>query len=254
MTDLPAVLVTGGATRIGHAIATGLAAKGHPVAIHANRSLDAATELADLLNADGAKAAAVSADLMDLGATETLLPTASDTLGTPIKVLINNASLFEKDAVEDFSQSALDMHMRIHVGAPSQLIKKLAELHNSEEEALVVNMIDQRVRRLTPHFFSYTLSKSAQWTMTQTSALALAPRIRVNAIGPGPTLKNIRQSDDDFAKQVSAIPLQRGPELGEFAETISYLWHAKSVTGQLICLDGGQHLAWETPDVVGINE
>ena len=254
MTDLPAVLVTGGAARIGRSIVTDLAAQGHPVGIHANNSLDAADDLADLLRADGADARAVSADLMDVDATGTLLARAQDALGKPISILINNASIFEKDAIDGFSQHDLDKHMRIHVGAPAQLTSKLAEQLPSGDEALIVNMIDQRVRRLTPHFFTYTLSKSAQWTMTQTSALALAPNIRVNAIGPGPTLKNGRQSDEDFAKQVNTVPLQRGPSLGEFADTITYLWNATSITGQLICLDGGQHLAWETPDVSGINE
>ncbi|MEO1749139.1 MAG: SDR family oxidoreductase [Pseudomonadota bacterium] len=254
MTNLPAVLVTGGATRIGQSIATGLAAKGHPIAIHANRSIDKANELSDLLKADGGRACAVSADLMDVIATGGIFPAAEEALGEPVRILVNNASVFEKDDLSGFSQTLMDTHMRIHVGAPAQLMAEMSKRLSAGKEGLVVNLIDQRVRRLTPHFFSYTLSKGAQWTMTQTSAMALAPRIRVNAIGPGPTLKNLRQSDADFAKQVGAVPLKRGPLLDEFAETIAYFWQTKSITGQLVCLDGGQHLAWETPDVVGINE
>ncbi|MEO1701697.1 MAG: SDR family oxidoreductase [Pseudomonadota bacterium] len=254
MTVLPAVLVTGGATRIGRSIVTNLAAKGYPVAIHANRSIEEADTLADLLRADGARANSVAANLMDEDETGQLIMRAREAIGEPIGVLINNASVFEKDAVEDFSQRDLDKHMRIHVGAPAQLTALLAHHLPADARGMIVNMIDQRVKRLTPHFFTYTLSKSAQWTMTQTAALALAPRIRVNAVGPGPTLKNARQSDADFDKQVRAVPLQRGPAMDEFADTIDYLWNAKSVTGQLICLDGGQHLAWETPDVLGINE
>ncbi|MEN0000613.1 MAG: SDR family oxidoreductase [Pseudomonadota bacterium] len=254
MTDFPAVLVTGGAKRIGRAIATDLAMRGYPVAIHANGSLDAAEELADLLRVDGARAAAVGADLMDDAATGGLIANAADALSQPIALLVNNASIFENDTATGFSQRQFNLHMRVHVAAPAQLAGQMVMRLPADREGLVVNMIDQRVHALTPHFFTYTLSKSAQWTMTKTMALDFAPRVRVNAIGPGPTLKNVRQSDADFQKQTDAVPLKRGPSLDEFAATIDYLWQAKSVTGQMIALDGGQHLAWETPDVVGINE
>ncbi|MEM1376032.1 MAG: SDR family oxidoreductase [Pseudomonadota bacterium] len=250
MTDLPAVLVTGGAKRIGRAISTDLAARGFPVAIHANTSIDEAEELADQLKLDGCKAAAVDADLLDVDATSSLVAKASDACGAPIRLLINNASIFDNDDVRDFTQAQFDRHMRVHVAAPAQLVQSMVRALPADEDAMVVNIIDQRVRRLTPNFFTYTLSKSAEWAMTQTMAQALAPQVRVNAIGPGPTLKNFRQADEDFAKQVAAMPLKRGPALDEFANTIAYLWDAKSVTGQMIALDGGQHLAWETPDAL----
>ncbi|MEL6435977.1 MAG: SDR family oxidoreductase [Pseudomonadota bacterium] len=254
MTDLPAVLVTGGAKRIGRSIATDLAGRGYPVAIHANSSIDDAEALSDQLLLDGCKAAAVSADLMDVEATGQLVADAAEALGMPIRLLVNNASVFENDAVTDFTQAQFDRHMRVHVAAPAQLAQALVGELGDGAEALIVNIIDQRVKRLTPNFFTYTLSKSTQWAMTQTMAQALAPNVRVNAIGPGPTLKNVRQADEDFAKQVAAVPLRRGPSLDEFAATIAYFWEARSVTGQIVALDGGQHLAWETPDVVGINE
>ncbi len=144
--------------------------------------------------------------------------------------------------------------MAVHVKAPTLLAAAMAEVLAKNEDGLVVNMIDQRVKRLTPNFFSYTLSKSALWTATRTMAMAYAPKIRINAIGPGPTIKSARQSDEEFAKQVKAVPLERSPELGEFGATIRYFWANKSVTGQMIALDGGQHLAWETPDVMDIEE
>ncbi|MEL6920250.1 MAG: SDR family oxidoreductase [Pseudomonadota bacterium] len=224
--------------------------RGFPVAVHANTSLDDAQELADQLKMDGCKGVAVSADLLNTDATDMLLSAAADALGQPICLLVNNASIFDNDDVRDFTPAQFDRHMRVHVSAPAQLVQAMVAALPTDAQAMVVNIIDQRVRRLTPNFFTYTLSKSTQWTMTQTMAQALAPQVRVNAIGPGPTLKNIRQEDADFAKQVNAMPLKRGPSLDEFAATIAYLWEAKSVTGQMIALDGGQHLAWETPDAL----
>lgn len=138
--------------------------------------------------------------------------------------------------------------------APALLAQNFARALPAGREGLIVNMIDQRVWRPTPRYFSYALSKSTLWTATQMMAQALGPRVRVNAIGPGPTLKNARQEDSDFAAQVDGLILKRGPELPEFGATIRYLWEARSVTGQMIALDGGQHLAWQTPDVTGMTE
>lgn len=246
-------LVTGGAKRIGRAIVEDLAAHGFAVAIHANRSLDEAQALASQIAADGGRAAVLAGDLTDMTAAGALIGAAGAALG-PVSLLVNGASIFEDDSVLDFDWSDWDRHFAIHLKAPVLLARTMAEALPSGREGLVVNIIDQRVWRPTPRYFSYALSKSALWSATQTMAQALAPRVRVNAIGPGPTLKNVRQDEADFARQVDGLMLKRGPALSEFGATIRYLWQARSVTGQMIALDGGQHLAWQTPDVTGMIE
>ena len=248
-----AALVTGGAKRIGKAIVEDLASHGFAVAIHANRSGEEADALAAGIKQSGGRAAVVSADLTDMDAVSDLVGQAEAALG-PISLLVNNASLFVDDSVEDFDWQAWDRHFAIHVKTPALLAQNFARALPEGREGLIVNIIDQRVWRPTPRYFSYALSKSALWTQTQMLAQALGPRIRVNAIGPGPTLKNVRQDDTDFGAQLAGLILKRGPELPEFGATIRYLWDARSVTGQMIALDGGQHLAWQTPDVTGMTE
>ncbi|MCR9120913.1 MAG: SDR family oxidoreductase [Phyllobacteriaceae bacterium] len=247
-TEKPAVFVTGGALRIGRAIVSDLAANGFDVAIHASSSMAEAQSLAESLSALSGRAVALEADLTDAAQARALIGRAAEALGRPIDILVNNASVFLDDAVSAIDDGVWDTHFDLHVRAPVLLAGALAEALPGDRHGLIVNMIDQRVWKPTPRFFSYTLSKSALWTATQTMAQALAPRIRVNAIGPGPTLKNPRQSDKDFAMQTDAVPLGHGPDLAEFGATIRYLWQARSVTGQMIALDGGQHLAWQTPD------
>jgi NAD(P)-dependent dehydrogenase (short-subunit alcohol dehydrogenase family) len=246
-------LVTGGAKRIGKAIVEDLAANGFAVAIHCNRSRGEADALAGLINGTGGRAAVIAADLTDMDAVGDLVGQAEAALG-PVSLLVNNASLFVDDTVQDFDWRAWDRHFAIHVKTPALLAQNFTRALPESEEGLIVNIIDQRVWRPTPRYFSYALSKSALWTQTQMMAQALGPRIRVNAIGPGPTLKNVRQDDNDFAAQVEGLILKRGPQLPEFGATIRYLWEARSVTGQMIALDGGQHLAWQTPDVTGMTE
>ncbi|TPK18466.1 SDR family oxidoreductase [Mesorhizobium sp. B2-5-9] len=246
-------LVTGGAKRIGKAIVEDLASHGFAVAIHSNRSHDAADALAAGINRSGGRAAVVAADLTDMDAVGDLVGQAEAALG-PISLLVNNASLFVDDSVEDFDWRAWDRHFAIHLKTPALLAQNFARSLPEGQDGLIVNIIDQRVWRPTPRYFSYALSKSALWTQTQMLAQALGPRIRVNAIGPGPTLKNVRQDDSDFDAQVAGLILRRGPELPEFGATIRYLWQARSVTGQMVALDGGQHLAWQTPDVTGMAE
>ncbi|ESY63319.1 MULTISPECIES: SDR family oxidoreductase [Mesorhizobium] len=253
MSKATAALVTGGAKRIGKAIVEDLAGHGFAVAIHSNRSHDEADALAAGINRSGGRAAVVAADLTDMDAVSDLVGQAEAALG-PISLLVNNASLFVNDSVEDFDWQAWDRHFAIHVKTPALLARNFARALPEGREGLIVNIIDQRVWRPTPRYFSYALSKSALWTQTQMLAQALGPRIRVNAIGPGPTLKNLRQDDSDFDAQVAGLILKRGPELPEFGATIRYLWEARSVTGQMIALDGGQHLAWQTPDVTGMTE
>jgi len=251
--DRPVALVTGGAQRIGAAIARDLAAGGFAVAIHCNRSREAADSLAHKIGNAGGRAAVIRCDLTDMAAVDGLVRAVGGALG-PVRLLVNNASMFDGDSAADFDWEAWDRHFAVHLKAPALLVRRMAEALPPGADGLAVNMIDQRVWRLTPKFFSYTLSKSALWTATRTMAQAFAPRLRVNAIGPGPTLMNERQNEVDFRRQVEGLILERGPELSEFGATIRYLWQAKSVTGQMIALDGGQHLAWETPDVYGIAE
>ncbi len=246
-------LVTGGARRIGEAIVRDLATHGFCVAIHHNGSAEDAEALSQDIISSGGQAFPIEADLTDMAAVSEMVPWVAKRPGT-LSLLVNNASIFEDDSLGDFDEDIWNAHFDIHVKAPAVLTKCFANALPQRSPGLVVNIVDQRVWRLTPRFFSYTLSKSALWTATQTMAQALAPRIRVNAIGPGPTLPNERQSADDFDLQSSSLPLLRGPSLDEFGATIRWLWQTPSVTGQMIALDGGQHLAWETPDVIGAKE
>lgn len=249
----PVALVTGGAKRIGKAIVEDLAAHGFSVAIHCNHSVDEAARLAETITRDGGIAKPVHADLTEASQIRALIPQVKDALGE-VQLLINGASLFNDDHVGALTEEQWDQHFNIHVKAPVFLAEAMARDLPSGKDGLVVNIIDQRVWKLTPRYFSYTLSKSALWTATRTLAQALAPAIRVNAIGPGPTLRNKRQTEEDFRQQAEKVLLQHGPELAEFGRTIRYFWENPSVTGQMIALDGGQHLAWETPDIAGIAE
>lgn len=249
----PVALVTGASSRVGAAIAIDLAVHGFAVAVHYRSDLTEAEELCEAIEADGGTAKPFHADLMEIEEVRSLEAAVRDEFG-PVALLINNASIFENDTVEAFDQETWDGHFGIHLRAPALLAEMMTANLPADREGLIVNIIDQRVWRLTPNFFSYTLSKSAMWTATKTMAQALAPRIRVNAIGPGPTLPSPRQDPKDFDRQVELVPLKRGPKLAEFGETIRYFWNSRSVTGQMIALDGGQHLAWETPDVTEIRE
>ena len=252
-TRKPLALVTGAGRRIGAAIATDLGAHGFRVALHANRSITDVDMLVAAINERGDDAFAVQADLTDRQLVRMMIDDLIDEHG-PVQLLVNNASVFEPDEATAIDHDAWDAHFEVHLRAPSILAEAMVNALPDDAEGLIVNLIDQRVWRLTPRFYSYTLSKSALWTATQTMAQAFAPNVRVNAIGPGPTLANIRQDPADFAAQVDAVPLARGPELSEFGATVRYLWSARSVTGQMIALDGGQHLAWETPDVLNARE
>ncbi|GGD82396.1 MULTISPECIES: SDR family oxidoreductase [Rhizobium] len=250
---LRTALITGSAKRIGRAIAEDLAANGFSVAIHANGSVGEAEELVAELRRKGYRAAALQADLTDIGETGALVAKASEALG-PLDLLVNNASVFQHDSARSFNAATWALHFDLHVRAPSILAAAFAQQMPVAASGLIVNIIDQRVWALRPSFYSYTLSKSALWTATQTLAQALAPRIRVNAVGPGPSMPSERQAMEDFQAQVSALILQRGPALEEFGQTIRFLYDTPSITGQMIALDGGQHLAWQTPDVAEITE
>lgn len=247
------VLITGGAKRIGKAITEHLAQNGWSVAIHCNSSRKAGDEIAAAIHADGGKAHVIRADLGDLEAVKTIFPQANAALG-PVDLLINNASVFEADDITSLSEQTWTFHQTINLSAPVFLTQAFAAQLPDNTAGNVVNIIDQRVLKLSPEFFSYQLTKSALWVATRTLAQSLAPKIRVNAISPGPTLQNARQRPEDFQAQLDGILLKKGPELEEFGRTIRYLVETPSITGQMICLDGGQHLAWETPDIAGIPE
>ena len=250
---LKTALVTGGARRIGKAIVDDLAAHGFAVAIHANTSLDEAEAMADKIRRQGGTAVALAADLSETAATELLIAEATDSLG-PLGLLVNNASLFKPDSLDALDPDLWDRHFNVHVRAPSILVRDFARQLPATNSGLVVNIVDQRVWNPTPRYYSYTLSKAALWMATRTMAQALAPSIRVNAIGPGPSLPNERQDPRDFQQQVEGLILKTGPRLDEFGRTVRYLFESPSITGQMIALDGGQHLAWETPDVAEIVE
>jgi NAD(P)-dependent dehydrogenase (short-subunit alcohol dehydrogenase family) len=248
-----AAFVTGGARRIGRAIVEALAEDGYPVAIHCNESRDEADALAAAVLAQGGRAVVVAGDLARLDRLDALVDAAIEALG-PIGLLVNNASIFREDAVEALKPAELTDHLSINLAAPCLLASAVAARLPEGATALVVNIVDQRVLKPTPQFFSYSLSKAGLWWATQTMAQALAPRMRVVALAPGPTLKSLRQDEADFRRQSEAVLLGRGPELTEFGRTIRWLMETPSVTGQLIALDGGQHLAWQTADVIGTNE
>jgi NAD(P)-dependent dehydrogenase (short-subunit alcohol dehydrogenase family) len=251
MAVLPAALVTGGARRIGSAIVRALCGAGYTVAVHANRSRVEAEALAAEINAAGGRAAAVYADLADHAAVEELVPATAVAIG-PLTLLINNAGEFEPDEIGTLDRARFDRHVAVNLRAPLFLTQAFAAQVPQGADAAIVNLTDQRVTKPTPRFFSYTLAKSALAAATVTLAQAMAPRVRVNAVAPGPTLPSPRQSAAAFARQMAALPLGRGPTPDEVAAAALYLAGAKSVTGQTIIVDGGQNIAWQTVDAVGL--
>ena len=241
------VLVTGAAHRIGAATARALAADGWAVGVHYHQSELAASALAQEIRENGGTAFPVRADLLCESDVESLIPRTAEILG-PLGALVNNASLFEQDDVDTVSRASWDRHMETNLRAPFVLIQHFARQTPVGAKGVVINIADQRVLNLTPHFTSYTLSKAGLWALTQTMALALAPAIRVNAIGPGPTLPSIRQSREQFEQQCKAMPLMQGATPEEIADTVKFIIGAKSMTGAIITLDGGQHLLWAPSD------
>jgi NAD(P)-dependent dehydrogenase (short-subunit alcohol dehydrogenase family) len=236
-------LITGAAYRIGRAMALALARDGWSIAVHFNRSHAAALALCEEVVAAGGQASPVQADLAVEAEVLALVPDAVAQLG-PLGLLINNASVFEPDTALTATRTSWDTHMEVNLRAPFVLTQSFAAQLPEETLGAVVNILDQRVWNLTPHFTTYTLSKAGLWTLTQTLALALAPRIRVNAIAPGPTLPSSRQTPEQFERQCAAMPLKRGTTPEEIADALRFILAAPAMTGQLIALDGGQHLCW----------
>lgn len=254
-------LVTGGAIRLGREMALYLADRGFSVAVHYASSAGPANDLVSEITAAGGTAVAVQADLLDGGQTETLVPRAAEALHGPLGLLVNNASIFEYDTIQTATPDSWDRHIGSNLRAPyflTQAFAAQAEPAQPDEngepvaQALVVNMVDQRVLKPTPEFSTYSIAKHGLWAMTRMAAQGLAPDIRVNAIGPGPTMQGIRQSDTHFAAQRGATILKRGADAKDITAALGYLIDARSVTGQLICVDGGQNLAWQTPDILGV--
>lgn len=247
MTDGKAALVTGGARRIGRAISYALHRAGYAVAIHTQNSLDQAQALRDEVVRGGGRASVVRADLSDQGEVAALVHNATRAVG-PLTLLVNNAASFERDEFGALDAERFDRQFAVNLRAPLFLSEAFAA--QAGDDASIVNILDQRVFKVTPHFVSYTLTKSALYSATRMLAQALAPKVRVNAIAPGPTMASERQAAEDFARQAAAVPLRHGPTAEEVAEAVVYLASARSVTGATLVIDGGQHLAWQTPDAL----
>lgn len=256
-----AALVTGAGRRIGRALALDLAAQGWAVAVHYHHSAAEAEAVAGTARGLGVRAVALGADLLDHAATAALVDRARAALGQDLTLLVNNASIFERDTLATATRASWDRHIDSNLWAPVKLTQDFAAqapAAGRDAEGLpvaaacVVNMIDQRVLKLTPEYMSYTLAKMGLWAFTRTAAQALAPRIRVNAIAPGPTVQGLRQSPEHFARQRAATALGRGARPADLVAALRYILSAPSLTGQLLAIDGGQHLAWRTPDVIGV--
>jgi len=236
-------LVTGGAKRLGRAMALALAEAGFDLAIHFATSAEEAEATAQQVRARGRRAVTLRADLMREDEAARLLPEAAAALG-PLGVLVNNASTFGRDEWHDATRASWERHIEPNLRAPFVLAQAFAHALPKAREGVVVNMLDQRVWSLTPHFVSYTVSKAGLWALTRSLALALAPRIRVNAIGPGPALPSERQTPEQFARQAHSVPLRHGTSPEEVARALLAILALPAMTGQMIALDGGQHLQW----------
>ena len=254
-------LITGAGKRLGRAMALRLAEAGYDIAAHYSASEAEALTLCEEVRAMGRSAKPFRADLTDEEQIQGLFPQVTQGFDAPVTVLINNASIFEYDNFATATRQSWDRHFESNLRAPFVLTQAFAaQVPEPEMDAmgepvaqgLIVNMIDQRVRKLTPEFSTYTLAKMGLWALTQTSAQGLAPRVRVNAIGPGPTLQGARQSEQHFAAQRRATLLTKGANPLDISRSLIYLLESPAITGQLICVDGGQHLAWQTPDVLGV--
>lgn len=246
-------LVTGAARRIGRQIAIDLAEGGWAVAVHYSTSSAEADEVVALIRARGGRAEKVQGDLSEQAVPDRIIAEAAAALGG-LTLLVNNASRFDPDEVGHITAESWSRHLDTNLRAPVFLSQAFARQLGETGEGNIINIVDQRVWKLNPRFFSYTASKAALWDVTRTLAQALAPRIRVNAIGPGPALPNVRMDDEDFARQSRLTLLQRGTSPEEISAAVRYILSAPAMTGQMIVLDGGQHLVWQTPDVVDVNE
>ena len=246
------IIITGGATRIGAAIAKKLSSKNIEILIHYNKSKSKAENLKKELQKKGSKVFLAKGDLSKEKDVNKLIKFAKSKLKF-FDCLINNASLFENDNIENFTTDSWGKHLRTNLRTPALLSKAFARNIKGKNNN-IINIIDQRVFKLTPFFFSYTISKTGLYTLTKTSAMSLAPNIRVNGIAPGPTLKNKRQSEKHFKKQYMATPLKRKVDVDQICNAVDFFIKNRSITGQVISIDSGQSLNWQTPDIMGGKE
>ena len=246
------IIITGAATRIGAAIAKKLSGPKIEIVIHYNKSKSKAERLKKELNKDGTVVYLIKADLAKEKEVQKLIKLSKSKLKY-FDCLINNASLFENDKLENFTGKSWDIHLNANLKAPALLSRGFANNIKGKNNN-IINIIDQRVFKLTPYFFSYTLSKTGLYTLTKTSAMSLAPNIRVNGIAPGPTIKNKRQSEKHFKKQYLATPLRRKVDVEQICNAVDFFIKNRSITGQVLAVDSGQSLNWQTPDIMGGKE
>ena len=242
------IIITGGATRIGAAIAKRLSGRGVEIVIHFNKSRSNAEKLKKELSRRQTKVYLVKGDLSKEIDVNKILKFAKSKLKY-FDCLINNASLFENDKLENFSANSWGRHLSTNLRTPALLSKGFAK-NIKVKNNNIINIIDQRVFKLTPFFFSYTISKTGLYTLTKTSAMSLSPRIRVNGIAPGPTMKNKRQTEKHFKKQYMATPLKRQVNVEEICNAVDFFIKNRSITGQVLAIDSGQNLNWQTPDIM----
>ena len=242
------IIITGGATRIGAAIANKLSGPNKEIVIHFNKSKSKAEDLKKKLFLKGSKIYLIKADLNKDSDLKKIIKFAKSKLKY-FDCLINNASLFENDKLENFTSQSWEKHITTNLKAPAYLSKEFSKNIKGKNNN-IINIIDQRVFKLTPFFFSYTLSKTGLYTLTKTSAMSLAPDIRVNGIAPGPTIKNKRQSNKHFKNQYLATPLKKQVDVNEVCNAVDFFIKNSSITGQVVALDSGQSLNWQTPDIL----
>ena len=246
------IIITGGATRIGAAIAKQLSGPNKEILIHFNKSKIKAEILKKQLEKNNTKIYLVKGDLSKEKDIYKILKFAKFKLKY-FDCLINNASLFENDKLDNFTKNSWDNHINTNLKAPALLSKEFSK-NVKKGNNNIINIIDQRVFKLTPFFFSYTLSKTGLYTLTKTSAMSLSPNVRVNGIAPGPTIKNTRQSEKHFKKQYLATPLKRQVDVNEICNAVDFFIKNRSITGQVLAIDSGQNMNWQTPDIIGTKE
>jgi NAD(P)-dependent dehydrogenase (short-subunit alcohol dehydrogenase family) len=251
--DRPVAIVTGAARRIGAALARRLAAERFAVVLHTSPASEREGQAeAERIRENGGSAIVVAGDLAGRATASRLFTEAERAFG-PVTLLVNNASLFEPDRAADFSPDLFDRHIAVNLRAPLLLAQEMRRRLPQEREGAIINVIDQRVLRPNPIYFTYSVAKSALWSATVTMAQAFAPTIRVNAVGPGPVLPNVHEGDKAFTEEAAALPLKRAASVEDICDAVIYLARARSVTGQMIAVDSGQHIAWETPDLLALN-
>ena len=247
------ILITGSSQRIGRELCLYFASKGWNIAIHFNKSKKKAIALKNEIQKYGVKCFCLQANLLNSKKIKKIIIDTKKELGN-IDCIINNASIFDNDDILNFNEKNWNNHIKINLLAPAILIKEFSKIKNLSNNRSIINILDQRIFKLTPYFFSYTVSKTALHTLTKTSAMKLAPKIRVNAIAPGPVLKNKRQTQSHFNKQSKNTLLRKTVKIEDICKTAYLLAKSETITGQVIAVDSGQSLNWKTPDIIGINE